>query len=393
MEKREGSIGIYGGTFDPLHSGHIDVALQVKEEFQLQSVWMMVAADPPHKHGRAISPAGLRLEMAKIAVLNNPELTVCDLELNRSGPSYTVDTLRQIKGEHPGVKLYLILGGDMVQDLPNWRQPEDILAQCDIIAVERPGTPETIVEYAEDIYRRYGSRVLLSRVTGPDISATRIRDHMREALPIEGWVSAPLERYLYEQGVYFPEDLRRMQEKLKGMLNYERYRHSMGTVRCAIALARRYGVDGRKARLAALLHDCGKTSKKQAILLARELAVDVDPIEWECPGLLHAKIGECIAQKEFGITDREVLNAIRYHTVGRVNMTPLEKIIYLADMIEPTRVFEGVEALRQMERASLDEVVYQAMELCILDVKTRGLVVHPASIEAQESIKTKGEKH
>jgi len=168
------------------------------------------------------------------------------------------------------------------------------------------------------------------------------------------------------------------------MLSPGRYLHSLGVAEAAAALAQCYGANPEKARIAGLVHDCGKSPSKN-ILLKRvlEFGIVMDEIEQVETHLLHGPVSAELAQREFGIDDEEMLSAIRYHTTGRVWMSLLEKIVYLADYIEPGRCFPGVDELRKVAYRNLDIALLQAMDLTLIHIIERGLMIHPRTVAAR----------
>lgn len=142
--------------------------------------------------------------------------------------------------------------------------------------------------------------------------------------------------------------IEQIQDKLKGVLSPKRFKHSLGVMETAVKLAERYGADKRKAELAGLLHDCAREMKVEDILkVCRENNIEVDNISARQPKLLHGPAGSVIAREEYGIEDEEILSAIYCHTTGRKEMSTLDKIVFLADYIEPGRNFPGVEEVRE----------------------------------------------
>ena len=170
-------------------------------------------------------------------------------------------------------------------------------------------------------------------------------------------------------------------------LNHRRIPHVLGTEQEAVRLAERWGADAEKARRAALLHDCTKKlSLPEQLALAERFHVPLDEMERREIKLLHAKTGAGIAEAVFG-TDEEITNAIRWHTTGRGDMTLLEKVLYLADYIEPTRVFPGVEALRRTCYEDLDAGLLLGLEMTIGEMETRNAPIHPKTLEARDALK------
>jgi nicotinate-nucleotide adenylyltransferase len=385
-------LAMLGGSFNPIHNGHLLFAEFIKKEFDLDKVLLMVASDPPHKSAEGMLSATARLEMTSMAASLCEGIESCDIELLRDGPSYTADTLRELRQLYPGAEIFCAVGADMLLDLPNWKRPEELLKSAKLIGAMRKDDREyDLLAACRMLREMYGASVALSRFEGPEISSTDIRNRIYGAKPVRGLIPENVERHIYENGHYMPEDIRAMQEKLRGMLKFKRYRHTMGTVMTAVLLADSYGADPQKTRLAALLHDCAKTGGSGRGYLTVP-GVEADGWELKNPGLLHAKVGAVIAEREFGVHDPEVLQAIRSHTTGRPGMTKLEKIIYFADMIEPTRSYQGADELRGIALSGLDRAVMAGLKFSIDYVRQRGETLHPATEEAYKYMKKEIEK-
>lgn len=176
-----------------------------------------------------------------------------------------------------------------------------------------------------------------------------------------------------------------MKEKLSTMLTDHRYTHSLGVMETAEKLAMLFGVDREKAVIAGLLHDCAKQIEKPTQLaMCEELGVELDEMKRENLALLHAELGAKLAETEFGITDNEIIGAIQFHTLGRPDMTDLEKILYLSDMIEPNRrEYEGLAGLRELSEKNLTEATLYGLELTIAHIERKGQVLHTQTMEAE----------
>lgn len=178
---------------------------------------------------------------------------------------------------------------------------------------------------------------------------------------------------------------------LLNKLSKSRYEHTLGVCETAIALAKQFGEDEDKAYLAALLHDCAKyMSAKEQIEYANNNGIKLSEEELLCPPVIHAPLGAEIARIEYGVEDGDVLDAIRYHTVAKENMSVLEKIIYTADMIEPNRKFDGVEELRNLASMSLDKVFKACLKASLMFNITDNKRVHPNSLKCWNDIIQKG---
>lgn len=362
METAPRRIGVLGGTFNPVHEAHIAMAKGVRRLLDLDEIQLIVAQDPPHKRVEGHVQAECRYEMACLAVQGIEGVYASDIELHRPGKSYTIDTVRELGRLYAGALLYIIVGSDMLQDLPNWHRAEELLREAAFVCVPRQGCSDADAAAAQRLRAQYGADVRMVNLSVPPISSTQIRHQVARALPIRGLMPFGVEQYIYEKGLYLPQELRDMQEKCRAALNTNRYRHTMGVVRMAITLAQRYGIDAEQARLAALLHDCGRGMDDGA--------------------LTHALTSERLAREEYGITDDAVLRAIRLHTTLGPGATRLDKVIYIADMVEYGRRFRGVGELRRLAMKNLDAATAKGLFDTITYVKQRGLPVHSDSLTA-----------
>jgi len=382
-------IGILGGTFNPVHMGHLHMAQKIKEALALDRMLLMVAAQPPHKQVDFQVSAQLRYEMTRLAAEEFEGIQASDIELAREGKSYTALTLLELKARYPDSTLFYIVGSDMLLDLPRWYRAETIFQNCEIVCVKREGEyfgkEQQQIDY---LTQTFGAKIHCMPFTVEPISSTQVRQAVYEALPISDAVPESVEHFIYEQGLYFPQDILIMQEKCRSALNNNRYHHTMRTVMTAIELAHRFGADAKRARLAALLHDCARgMSLSQMQELLQQSGMQVDAKSMDSVSLLHAHAGAALAKTQFGIDDPAILQAIAGHTTGTDHMNMLDKIIYLADMIEPGRDFPGVERLRSLAKQNLDRAVLAAMEHTLSYLKSRGQSIHPDSVAALEALK------
>lgn len=353
-------IGVLGGTFNPIHNAHMQMARIARDALSLDRVLLMVAADPPHKDVNGHIAASHRYEMTRLAAATAAHVEACDLEIRRGGKSYMADTLATLRKENPDASLYLIVGSDMLCDITTWYHPERIAALAGIAAITRHGQEAGDEQAADQLRTELSARVHLLHGDADRLSSTEVRDRLEAALPVSGMLPPCVERYCYETGLYFPPDVQDMQRRVRAAVNEKRYLHTMGTVRAAIELAARWHADTQKARIAALLHDCAKC---------------LDPVTLEVLGgddtgigsVQHAFAGAVVAHNAYGIADQAILRAIRLHSTGDANMTTLDALLYLADLTEPNRSFPAVEALRS--DIGLGEE--QAMLTALLRVRER----------------------
>ncbi|MDE2822256.1 MAG: nicotinate-nucleotide adenylyltransferase [Chloroflexota bacterium] len=200
-------IGIFGGTFDPIHNGHLAVAEYVRTEVALDQVLFVPAGRPWFKEGQTVTDARRRLEMTRLAVADNPHFAVSDMEVRRDGPTYTIDTLTELREDMgEGAEFYLILGIDALNELHRWRKPCDVLDLATLVGVTRPGA-ETVDRAALDSIREGASGEVMI-VDGPriDVSAADIRRRMSEGLSVRDIIPQAVEDYARRHVLYGPKE-------------------------------------------------------------------------------------------------------------------------------------------------------------------------------------------
>jgi nicotinate-nucleotide adenylyltransferase len=197
------NIAVLGGTFDPIHNGHLAVASVVQERLAPVEIVFMPAGQPYLKSGHNISPAADRLEMTRLAIAGNPCWSLSTLETDRSGPTYTLDTIRALKTRvSPPGELYFILGWDKLSELPRWYKPAELIKLCTLIAVPRIGVPVPDLLKLDSSLPGLSKRVMLLDKPEIDISASVIRERVRMGLPIDHLVLAAVAAYIEERGLY-----------------------------------------------------------------------------------------------------------------------------------------------------------------------------------------------
>jgi len=202
--ERKVKIGVLGGTFDPVHLGHVAMAEEARKALGLAEVIFVPAGQPMLKSvDRVITPAGQRVEMLRLATIGKPHLKISSIEIERPGPSYTVDTLEAITNRY-GRKagIYFILGWDSLAQLADWREPERIVAMCRLVAVPRPGYPRPDLEALEKKIPGISRKVTFIDKPNLDISATMIREKVRKGETIESLVPGLVAEYIKKHHLY-----------------------------------------------------------------------------------------------------------------------------------------------------------------------------------------------
>ena len=393
-------IGLFGGTFNPPHLGHITAAREAFALLGLDRLLLIPVGLPPHKELPAGSPtAAQRLEMTQLAAEATElgdRVEVLDLELRREGRSYTSDTLAALKAQYPEDELWLLMGTDMFLSLQTWHEPERVLSLVNIAAFGRRAadTESSFAVQREYLCRTWPqANIRTLSISGVvEVSSTELREKLKAGQGSE-LLAPAVYGYILREGLYHTgADLKHLPlEQLRPValsyLKHKRIPHVLGTEQEAVRLAERYGADVEKARVAALLHDCTKKlSMEEQLALCEKYGIQLDELEQKALKLLHSKTGAAIARDMFGVDD-EIYSAIWYHTTGHANMTKLEKIIYLADYIEPTRDFPGVDELRNVCYEDLDKGLLKGLEMTIEEMTAMGNPVHHATIEARDALK------
>lgn len=202
MAKR---LGIMGGTFNPVHCGHICIAGIARRELELDEVRFIPSGDPPHK---SVGVSGAqRLEMVRMAVRGYSGFTISDMEIRRRGRSYTCDTLREISEREPDADIYFILGDDMFMSIDTWRHPEEIMRRAALAVAPRPGEDGARVMHMRDRLRaKYGARVCVLSGSGPDISSTEVRRRVMQGGDISRLVPGEVAMYIAQNGLYLSRE-------------------------------------------------------------------------------------------------------------------------------------------------------------------------------------------
>lgn len=367
----------------------------------LDKLLLVPAAIPPHKALPQGTPAPEhRLAMVeKMAdAMRLPAVEVCPIELHRQGPSYTSDTLEEIRARYPGAELWLLVGTDMFLTLHLWHQPEEIFRLAGVCAFGRTERDGEAVFAPQRDYLAHTFGARLTTITLPglvDISSTRLRELLGRGEGREYLLPAVYGYILMNRLYGTSADLKHLElPELRAcsysMMRAKRVPHVIGVEEEAAKLALRWGADPVLARRAGVLHDCTKYLElPEQLELCQTYGVELDELERQAVKLLHAKTGACIARAVFGEPDA-VYQAIFWHTTAKADMTTLEKILYVADYMEPNRDFEGVERLRKLAYEDLDKALLLGVEMTIQEMEEKKRVIHPKTIQARDYLREQG---
>lgn len=382
-------IGIFGGTFNPVHIGHIQAAKQALTALHLDRVLLIPDHIAPHKELPTGSPTPKqRLDMLRIAVQDCPGLEISDIELRREGVSYTYLTIQELKRIYPHDQLVLLMGTDMFTSFDSWRNPEEILKNASLGVFCRGDKKEKqAIAAQKERMEAMGAQVELAHNDVIAISSTQMRRLLAfrcagSFLP-EGVLEYIREYRLYNTRAQWKNlPMEALEPIVLSLLNPNRVAHVLGCRDTAVALAKRWGADETDAARAGILHDITKAiDGPLQLTLCEAYGKILDDFSRKYPKTLHALTGSLVAERIFG-ENKAVVDAIAYHTTGKADMNLLEMIIYVADYMEPNRDFPGVETLRQLAFSDIQAALRLGLEMTMEHLKEQGSEVSPASREA-----------
>lgn len=375
-------IGLMGGSFNPIHERHLEMAACALKEAGLDRVLFLPTGNPPHKK-TGLEDAEHRYEMTRLAVSGISGFEPCRVELERKGTIYTVDTLAILKKQYPNAELYYIIGEDTFFDLPNWRKPDKVFELTRFLVCRRD-THEPEDDPRCTKMRKMGCKYAFLSLPPRDVSSTAVRAELKEGGDPDELKPQVIE-YIRLMGLYgrtpSPACGEAAYLRLKKNLSDRRLMHSLLVSWTARRLARAHGIDEDTAATAALLHDCAKCMPLSGMQqIAREHRLLIDKITIQNGNLLHGPVGAVVAERDYGVTDPNVLAAIRCHTTGKVGMLPLDMIVFLSDKIEPSRrSYPALEEVRRLALESLPAAMSHSLRSTLDYVKSQKGVPHPAT--------------
>ena len=350
-------ICISGGTFDPIHNGHIEIAKIALSQFELDQVIFMPTGNSYMKSD--VTPSIHRYNMLKLAIEGIDKFEISDLEIKRAGYTYTKDTVAYFKEKNPDDELYFLIGTDTLFMLEKWYEPEYLFNNLIFIVAKRSDADS--VAKANELKEKYNADIRFMHNDVIDISSTEIRDEF-ENNSYEKFKNIYFDKkvfeYIKDNHLYKEMSDADIIMQLSKELKDSRLMHTFGVIDTASALVKAYQADIKKCEKAALLHDCAKYMPlDEMIAICERNFIELNELEKKKNSLLHAKAGACLAYEKYGIKDKEILDAIKYHTTGKPNMSLIEKIIFVSDFIEPGRDFsEKLPMYRMIAMADINLV-------------------------------------
>lgn len=404
--------GLYGGTFNPIHLGHLHILEEFIRRLSLDRVLLIPTKLPPHKQAENLADEGDRAAMCRLAAQELQErlakgsgkksavsIEVSDIELRREGKSYTADTLRELREDTgrglrgdalgdcgPEEVFYLLMGEDMFLTVDSWYRPETIFALSVPCASPRsPDGYQKLLDKKRELERNFSAHCVVEDISYFPASSTEIRALSERGESLSALVSPAVADYIAVHGLYRKKELPTAEQCRAAIngLSPSRLLHSEEVAKTAVSLAAKYGADEQKALVAGLLHDIMKeTERAEQLKVLEKFGILLSKTEFSNPKLWHAITGAAYVEHVLGVEDREVLNAIRYHTSGRGDMSRLEQVIFTADFISADREYPGVKEMRRRAKNSLEDAMLEGISFTVSELMDKREPVAACTVDA-----------
>ena len=408
-------VGILGGTFDPIHSGHIRIALTAKEQFGLDKMWIMPARIPPHKQREFITDDVHRLMMIELSIPDE-SLEMNVMEFGREGKSYTSDTLSMLANEHPDGEWYYVMGQDSLKDFPKWHEPDTIASLAKIPVAVREEQESGFLQLLEERNRQYNGVFLPLSMKYQPVSSTMLRGMIHEGEDTE-LIAPRAMAYIRRFGLYGRKataireetfkQFGQFRELLEQKLSPHRLSHSIGVAHLAADFMQEYeerhgtepSADGfydsvQQTYIAGLLHDCAKyVGHENYATMCDSFGIPVTDEERSMQELLHAKVGCYLAEHEYGITDPVILSAIGKHCIGDENMSEIDLAVFTADFCEPFREHRplgcSLHSIRMTGYENLTKAALMAIDCTVRYIRSMDWDLDSKTIDVRNSLNNK----
>lgn len=372
-------IGIFGGSFSPVHNGHLQIAEDCLIEMGLDKIIFLPNSKPPHKNVEKFSFEN-RVKMLKLAIEDNEKFEISLVEEDFFKTHYSYNTMKENFCNDKD-KFYFIMGDDEFLNISSWYEYEKFLEITSVIVFLRKYNLDFILDKNKDLIEKYDINIVKNSVIS--ISSTDIRNRMNGKKSIKYLIPKKVYKYIYEDLNYF--DINKIKKDLKEKLSKNRYEHSLRVADYCKRLAKIYKVDENRAYLSGLVHDCAK-NLEEFYMLNKKLNSDIifDTEEKDNENLKHAPIGAVVCKDLYGIFDEEIISAVRYHTTAKENMTLLEKILFISDKIEPGRKYDTVDELRRLADFDIDRAIVKFLNDSFEYLEKKSQQVHHLSVKARD---------
>ena len=338
-------IGVFGGAFDPFHQEHKKIIMAAHDELGLDTVIVLPSYLPPHKKGQ-IALYEDRRAMVEAACQDLPYVVIDDLERERGTVNPTSITLPILREKYPADEFFFIMGGDSAENFHKWIDPCSIAKTAKIVVVARKGGGDVSVAI-ERMRKLFSADVRLLSFCGDFISSSSIKASVMVGLEPSGLSKEVLD-VITDRRLY--TTFSDLVDRVKADIPEKTFWHVARTAVYAESFCGLLGLKFEEVFLAAFLHDC-----------AKHLAVQIEGVP---SPVVHQFTGADLARDKYGVEDETILDAIRYHTTGKTNMSTLGKLIFCADILEPGRSYEGVEDLRRIIFADFEKGFVACVKRC-----------------------------
>lgn len=329
---------ILGGTFNPIHNGHLEMARFLATELGVEHVFFLPNGDPPHKD-TSVNELD-RYNMTKLAVTGLDFADVLDAEIGLNCTCYTFDTVTKLL-EHTDNITYVI-GSDNLKTLDTWKNFDELVGLVDFLVLNRQDTDIlSDVSRLKDTYD-----INITVISGFDfaLSSSNVRADINDGVDISDKVPKPVFDYIYNNNLYdykYKRLYNVIYDKISHTLSNHRFTHSVSVVDTSEYLASFHGLSIPKVRLASIMHDYAKEFSDDTMLsYIKKYALPIDERAVDNINLLHGIVASSILEHEYNVTEPDILNAIKNHTFGDINMSDIELVVAISDFVEPTRNFK-----------------------------------------------------
>ncbi len=384
-------ILFFGGAFDPPHTGHSHILSRALGYKTFDKIIIMPTGTPGHKSG-CKAPFPIRKLMAQKA-FEYPGLNVevSDYEGLRDEKSYSYITLEHLKKVYPGAKIWFLIGADSAINMKSWVNWQRLAAQTAFIILDRGRQDGSVLQKAVEEIKVYSPDSIVLKSRPVEQSSTRIRQLVQKGADISERVCPRVQKIIMQSALYeedyYKRNISTARFLLPLMMDEKRQRHTLNVRRLAVKLALKHEADPDKTQLCALLHDVMKQAPRREILRRASAFLGRETAQSKPPEVLHGFAAAHFVQREMAIDDDETLWALRSHTCARPNMSDVEKILYLADMLSAERKFDGKNRLLDAAYENLDNAMERALESSLAWLREKKRPIDPDSLQALDYFK------
>lgn len=362
----------FGGTFDPPHLEHVNAVRHVEKEIKPEKIIIMPTFIPPHKKTFLSASPSQRLAMCREAFKGIKGAEVSSLEIDQKGKSYSYLTMQKLKKAYPDYQILFLMGTDMLSSFSKWKNPCEILKIATPLLCVRSGEGVGKKQSVASFKKQFGVDIEVLEYEGKELSSTDIKIEKMFLSDVSHMVGNGVNQLIDRFSLY---NYGKLSSFTMQNLTQKRIEHSKGVVRLAIKYAKMLGANLEKTVIASLLHDVAKYLKKE------------DYPDFVAPKgvpsqVMHQYLGAYVSERVLGVTDKTILNAIRYHTSAKPNMSLLAKIVFTADMLEEGRSYSGAKEIRELSFTDFDKAFLLSMQRSVDYVNERGLSVYPLTLKA-----------